>query len=172
MTKLARRFARRALGLALREEGTQRAADRAPTYEELRPLFERELRRARRYERPFSVLVFGIAESLDPAERDDSVARLASLLQDSLRETDLVCHVTDRGETAALMPEADASTALHACERIKQLWGAGNAAALAAGAGTYPVDGLTLDHLFASARRSSLDVAVGLNGRDRKAASG
>lgn len=172
MTRIARRFALRALGLASREAHAPRAVDGVPTFQELRPLFERELRRARRYERPFSILVFCVNDGLDETERDHSIARLGALLQDSLRETDLACHVADRGEALALMPEADAATALHAAERVRCLWAAENTVTLVAGAATYPADGLTLDHLLASGRRSSLDVTVGLNGRNRKAASG
>lgn len=161
MRKFTRELTRRALRLAS-EERLSRATDRLPTFHELRPLFERELRRARRYERPFSILVLGFARTLEPAQRAHRLAQLGSLLQDRLRETDLVGYLADSGEFAALLPEADASTVVQGAERIRQLWMAGDAVNLVAGAATYPADGLTLDDLLTCARRSTVAVAVGL----------
>lgn len=165
MRKLTRKLARRAFGVAAPEERSSRVADRVPTFHELRPLFERELRRARRYERPLSVLVLGFARTVDSAQNALRVAKLGGLLQDALRETDLVGCIAETVELAALLPEADASTAARGSERIRQLWAEEDKGHLVAGAATYPADGLTLDDLVASAHRSSRIVTVPLNGR-------
>lgn len=167
MRKLARELAR-ALGLTLREEWNARAGDRLPAFHELRPLFERELRRARRYERPLSILVLRFDRTLDRAQREHRVSQLESLLQDALRETDLVGYMADKSEFAALLPEADVSTALQGAKRIRQLWRERDSVGLDAGAATYPADGLTLDDLLAHARQSSLRLPVGLNGRRQR----
>lgn len=136
-------------------------ADRFPTVQELRPLFERELRRARRYDRPLSVLVLALRAT---EETDDPPASppdlLGELLQDALRETDLVGCLRGTGEYAALLPEADAPAAARGAERLRKLWGARNAAALAAGAATYPADGLVVDDLLERARHRSSGLVV------------
>jgi hypothetical protein len=160
-----RKLTRELFGIAGPEKRSSRAADRLPTFHELRPLFEQELRRACRYERPLSVVVLGFARTLGRAQRAHRAAKLGGLLQEALRETDLVGYMAEKAELAALLPEADASTAARGRERIQQLWAAGDTGHLVSGAATYPADGLTLDDLVASARRSSLTVAVALNGQ-------
>lgn len=165
MKRFVGKLASRAGGFMAREESGSRAELRFPTFEEIRPLFELELRRARRYERPLGLLILGFGPADDEARRPHRLARLGSLLHEGLRETDLVCYLADHGEFAALLPEADAATAAKGYRRIRELWSAGNASSLSGGAATYPLDGLTLDDLLARARRSLSDGEASLNGR-------
>lgn len=126
-----------------------------PLLDELRPLFERELRRSRRYERPLSVLVFALPP-LPRERRAEGLARLARLLRDHLRETDLVARVPGRDEVVALLPEADAPTATGGCERVRSLWAHEDGwPPLHAGVATYPDEALVLDDLLGTARPAS-----------------
>lgn len=140
-----------------RDRWTSRAADPLPSFRELRPLFERELRRARRYERPLSGFVLDFARTAD-VRRTERLLLLGSILQDALRETDLIGRIPDSGELVALLPETTASAAARGAERIRRLWAERDAAHLLVGAATYPIDGLTLDDMLTSARRAALNL--------------
>jgi GGDEF domain-containing protein len=144
-----------------RDRWTSRAADRLPSFQELRPLFERELRRARRYERPLSALVLDFARTADPARRNERILLLGSLLQDALRETDLIGHLADTGELVTLLPETNAAAAARGAERIRKLWAEQVPVHLLVGTATYPADGLTLDDMLTSARREALSLLPG-----------
>ena len=138
-----------------------RLVDRLPTLDELRPLLERELRRARRYHRSFGLLVLRLPATTGRELRARRLHEVGSLLQDGLRETDLIGEDVEEGEIAALLPEADAHAAVSGCmHRIRHLLEPENGWGLVAGAATYPADGITLDELLRHARRSPLGAAA------------
>jgi GGDEF domain-containing protein len=143
------------------EEANLRVPVVVPLLEKLRPLYESELRRARRYQRPLSLMILDIAvaEALHgAAARTHRIAqciRLGELLQEVLRETDLPGYEPATQEFVALLPEADSAAAEEVGERIRRLWSAQPGAVnLTIGMATYPEDGLLLDNLMDAARRA------------------
>jgi hypothetical protein len=145
-------------------------------FQEIRPAFERELRRARRYERPLSVIVLGTrgpflsgqsrghnhnvaakmgAESSPAAQSSIhylQFLQLGAVLQDTLRETDIAGHVAERGEYIVVLPEATADAALQTLRRISALLRGRGVGSFRVASAAFPTDGLTLDELIETAR--------------------
>lgn len=138
-----------------------------PTFHELRPFMERELRRARRYERPLSVLVIALDPAPAPtrswlgaraeALRNEMAAQLSffhmgSLLRDSLRETDMAGFVAETMEFVALLPEVELPAANRTADRLNEVFSRRTAAGLRIAAADFPTGGLTLPDILATAR--------------------
>lgn len=138
-----------------------------PTYHELKPLLERELRRARRYERPLSLVILSLDRhapqsangSAHVAGPDPSIVQqlqffhVGALLRDTLRETDLAGYVAETQEFVAMLPEGDVDAAARTAGRINERLADRMTVRLRTGAAAYPDGGLTLDDLMDSARR-------------------
>jgi hypothetical protein len=117
--------------------------------------FRRELQRARRFDRGFAIVRFGIVEGADPAHIRDRVAS-------STRRVDRVW--LDDGELFMLLPEADPNGAETAILRIRQ-W-VGDALAVDATA-AFPGNGITSGALIASLYDAgAAPVAIGVSSRD------
>ena len=135
-----------------------------PTFQEMRPLFERELRRARRYERPLSLLILSLTE--DHSSPPLSTARqlqflhLSTLLRDTLRESDMACYAAETQEFIALLPEATLAAAEQAAERIQRLLRQRHADGLRVLTAEYPAAGLTLPDLLTAARSVAADPTI------------
>jgi two-component system, cell cycle response regulator len=138
-----------------------------PTFHELRPFMERELRRARRYERPLSVLVIALDPAPAPtsswlgaraeALRNEMAAQLSffhmgSLLRDSLRETDMAGFVAETQEFVALLPEMELPAARRTAERLNGVFSRRTSAGVRIAAADFPSAGLTLPDILGSAR--------------------
>src|SRR5918996_41986 len=135
-----------------------------PTYNELRPIIDAEVRRCRRYERPLTVVVLApqIAAGTNGhggngahAENGNGKSKgagapdlwgafsmqlgfllLGSILRGTLRETDIVAYGAEKHHFVLLLPEVDATGALGAV------------------IASYPKHGLTVDDLIEHARSS------------------
>jgi GGDEF domain-containing protein len=154
MSTFSRRLRYRVAGLGRGGPLGLADAGALPTFHELLPLFERELRRARRYERPLSVLVLAF-ETVEPIHIAQlRVLHLGALLRDTLRESDLVAYAAESQEFVAVLPETDSVAAEQSAKRIHRLLVSRMATGLRAAVAVFPHGGLTLDDLVARARSS------------------
>jgi hypothetical protein len=175
--------------------GAQRGNPLAPmpTYRELRPLLDAEVRRCRRYERPLAVLVFapktppvvngnganGAAHPENGNGRHHAAASadpwlnfsmqlgfllLGTVLRGTLRETDIVAYAPETDDFVVLLPEADATAATRAVERLSALFYERSSLVLRVGTALYPADGLTLDDIVEHARQTCAAVPLGASG--------
>jgi hypothetical protein len=118
-----------------------------PTYVEMRPSLEAELRRARRYERPLSIIVATLDDSADQMR----FMLLGAILQATLRECDILACAPDLHRYIIALPECNAAATQRAMQRIADVVKERTDFPLRAAAAAYPVDGLTLNDLVASA---------------------
>lgn len=118
-----------------------------PTYVEMRAALEAELRRARRYERPLAI----IAATLDESADQMRFMLLGAILQATLRECDVLACAPDLHRYIIALPECDAAATQRAIDRIADFVKQRTDFPLRAAAAAYPVDGLTLEDLVASA---------------------
>jgi hypothetical protein len=147
-----------------------------PTYHELKPLLDHEIRRARRYERPLSLLMLspdrsaarsgtGSAqiEGTGPSIMQQlQFGYVGALLRDTLRETDLAGYLAEAQEFVAMLPEGSADDAARTAGRINDRLADRMAVRLRSGVAAYPDGGLTLDDLMDSARRNQDGAVVTL----------
>ena len=132
-----------------------------PVYRQILPRAGLELRRARRYERPFSVLVISPTGFLPEDKGAEGVmptrsapllyVLLGSFLRNSLRETDLLSSIPESLLYAVFMPEARERQAREAVERLQTGFHRLTGAQLRSGIAEFPRDGLTVEKLFESA---------------------
>lgn len=135
---------------------------RARPLETAMPELQSELARSRRYERPLSLMVVR-PDSFDELIGDGTAGwlRLTSLLDDAIRETDLLLQTT--GRFIIVSPETDAGDLGIVRRRIRDLLGtAGIEASISVA--SFPEDGSTFDALLqsaqkAAARRLEVDIA-------------
>jgi hypothetical protein len=141
------------------------------SYREMRPEFERELRRARRYERPLSVLVLvmehvgtldtnrvgapaggdaAAPQRADPSLRRQARLHLTRILPGMLRESDIAC-MADVGEFVLMLPEVTSADTRRIASRIVEELGRTFSASVQFAAVDYPTSGLTVDQLVDSA---------------------
>jgi diguanylate cyclase (GGDEF)-like protein len=128
---------------------------------------KREYERAVRHARPFAVLMID-ADGLKPtndqhghAAGDRLLTAIAEVLKTALRGTDN-CARYGGDEFIALLPEADAITALDAAERIRtgvahtsfDFGGQRVQCTVSVGIASFPADAATLDDLLAAADRA------------------
>ncbi len=140
---------------------------RLPNRRAFRGTLKREYERAHRHQRPFAVLMID-ADGLKPtndqhghAAGDRLLTSIAEVLKTALRGTDN-CARYGGDEFIAMLPEADAHTALDAAERIRT--GVANTSfdfagqrvqcTVSIGIASYPADAATLDELLLAADRA------------------
>lgn len=154
-----------------------------PTYEEVQPGMEFELRRARRYERPLVVIVLAAIHTPGGGSSDtkggkgrlngnradsgpdssDSDAWFASqvssvllseILHVAIREVDIVGYEPRSDRYIVCLPESDTGGAEHVVERIERLLVDRAVRNVRVGKAAFPRDALTLDDLVAYADHS------------------
>ena len=140
---------------------------RLPNRRAFRSTLKREHDRAQRHQRPFALLMID-ADGLKPtndqhghAAGDRLLISIAEVLKTALRGTDNCARYGD-DEFIALLPEADAFTALDAAERIRT--GVANTSfdfngqrvqcTVSIGIAAYPLDAGSLDELWSAADRA------------------
>lgn len=149
-----------------------------PTFRQAVGSVEVELRRARRYERPVTALVLSAethalppratlsgrgqsATHVSAAESENALFfLLGALLQDTVREFDIVSYAAEYHVYALFLPEADHAQAYIAALRISDSFHQRTGAHLKAGAATFPGDGLTVRDLLARAHEAWRDRPV------------
>jgi hypothetical protein len=149
-------------GASLLEPPLLSRLTRIPSYREASPGLVVELSRARRYERPLSILVLrwmhsGTANC--PGDRSDdggypefmTALLLGAVLPDSVREIDQVCHDAAARRYVMVMPELRKAQAFHAVRRLEALLKARIPVPAFVGVAEFPSDGLTLEELVAAA---------------------
>jgi hypothetical protein len=149
-------------GTALLEAPLLARLTRIPSYREASPGLIAELSRARRYERPLSVLVLRWMHSATggrPGEHSDDGAYpelmiallLGAVLPGSVREIDQVCHDAAAGRYIMVMPELRKTQAFFAVRRLDALLKTRIPVPAFVGVSEFPPDGLTLEALVAAA---------------------
>ncbi len=152
----------RKAGAALTEGPLLSKLARIPTYREAMPDFDAEVTRARRYQRPLSVLVMrcvngnngsngSSGEHIDPSYPQMISLLLGAILPDTIRETDLVAYDAANRRYVILMPELTAFQAERAVRRLNELLRARVSTPTSVGVAEFPRDGLTLEEVVASA---------------------
>jgi hypothetical protein len=131
---------------------------------------EVELRRARRYERPLSMVVLGLGMAHPEAHRPGAgpfiappspdagpvlYTFLGGFLRRSLRETDVLAAVPERLMYVAFLPEVDAQAAQEAVRRLASGFFELAGTSLSSGVAQFPGDGFTVADLFHAAARIS-----------------
>lgn len=139
-----------------------------PTYRQALHGLQAELRRARRYQHPLSVVALspaGDAADEAPVEAETpppgavrtphlSFYLLGSLLRDVLRETDVATYAAEQHLFAVFLLETREPEARCAVTRLRDLFHHHTGAQLRAGVAEFPRDGLTVEDLFGEARRA------------------
>ena len=154
------------------------------------PAVNRELGRARRYERPLCVAVVEVRsdelrKQIAELTSQSSVASIAmhrrtthiirvvfaligSVLQEATRETDIVAYDPESDRYVLVLPDVNRAEAEQASERIREMLLKRTAARTAVGIAEFPGDGLSFEDLVARAA-SGLEAGVG-DLRERAAA--
>jgi hypothetical protein len=139
-----------------------------PTYRQSLEGMRAELRRARRFGHPLSVVCIsprvesreaGLgSEQLRPPRDDPSGPAafylLGSMLRDVLRETDVATFAADPQAYAVFMLETSADDAGRAVNRLNDAYFVRTGLQLRSGVATFPHCGLTVEHLFERALRA------------------
>jgi hypothetical protein len=139
---------RRGPGGVLRLSPAPHAPARA--FHDVRPLLESELARARRYERPCSLLVLRFAGKIEPA----SLRHAGQVLERSIRENDIACFEEAAGRFVIALPECEHEAAAAAGERLRTLLRQRTATDFVAGCATFPFEALILEDLVEAAATS------------------
>ena len=140
------------------------------------PEFSREMDRARRYQRPFAIVVLNFeseqfreqitgraggggngnathdAQLLACCTTQLIRAALGSLLRDALRETDLVTYSATDDRYVMLLTESNEAQARRAVERLNKMFWNRTSARLSVGVAQFPMHGLTLEDLIETAQ--------------------
>jgi hypothetical protein len=129
-----------------------------PVYRQILPRAAVELRRARRYERPLSLLVLSPrgfllerkgAEGVMPTRSAPLLyILLGAFLRNALRETDLLSSIPESLLYAVFMPETREREVWKAVERLDAGFRRLATAQLRTGIAEFPRDGLTVENLF------------------------
>ena len=153
-------------------------ASSIPTFRRSIPSIEAELRRARRYERPMAALVltavsdsapevvgqagraFALPSSAPRESPHTLFFLLGALLQDTMREFDIVTYAAEYNVYALFLPETDEVQARIAAMRISDLFAERVDAHLRAGVASFPKDSFTARDLFDHAREEWQDNPV------------
>ena len=158
---------------AVIEEATEIATRVAgvPNFRRSLPDLARELARARRYGRPTSLAILSLggrwsdetryrdgvsASDSELMTRTSQVATIVfgSVLQEALRESDIVTYVAAHNQYAILLTESTKAQARRAIERLAALYHQRTLDHLRAGTAEFPADALTLEELIASAQKA------------------
>lgn len=144
-----------------------------PAYRASLPELAAELARARRYHRPLAVVVLelereGLVEPFSHlvSGNGNGIDRkvlthttqivsfvLASVLRDTLRESDIATFLPATGRHVLLLAESGMEEARNTVHRLNDLFYRRMAARFRAGIAQFPADGLTLDKLVAQAQQ-------------------
>jgi hypothetical protein len=122
-------------------------------------LFESELARARRYERPCSVLVLRASQGVQHV----SLAHVGMILRRSVRENDLACFDAAGERFVIALPECERAAAQAAGDRLRDILRVRTGADFVVGSATFPYEALILDDLIeaaAASRRRPLTATV------------
>jgi hypothetical protein len=119
-----------------------------PALADCQPFFEREMARARRYERPLGIVV----HDFDPVW--EFAPELAHLLVQTLRITDLAALDATRKHVVVLLPETDRLQAETVAARLRRLIPPPTPIRPRVGTAVFPADALILDELVAVAARA------------------
>jgi hypothetical protein len=136
-----------------------------PTYRQAIPTIAAELRRARRFEHPLTVMVVSPHDPTGAAERamrgfalrprveatPPLYFLLGSLLGNVLRETDILSAAPEVLSYVVVLAETEQAGADDAARRIREAFRGCAGVELRVGTATFPADGVTLEALFASA---------------------
>jgi len=158
---------------AVIEEATEIATRVAgvPNFRRSLPDLARELARARRYGRPTSLAILSLgghwsdetgyrdrvsASDSELITRTSQVATIVfgGVLQEALRESDIVTYVAVHNQYAILLTESTKEQARRAIERLAALYHQRTVDHLRAGIAEFPADALTLEELIASAQKA------------------
>ena len=173
---------------AVIEEATEMATRVAgvPNFRRSLPDLARELARTRRYGRPVSLAILSLGSgrwSHEPRSRNgdsDSESELitpaaqvativfGSVLQETLRESDIVTYIAAHNQYAILLTESTKAQARRAIERLAALYHQRTLDHLRAGTAEFPADALTLEELIVSAQKAWQDQPVGQNSTEPK----
>lgn len=173
---------------AVIEEATEMATRVAgvPNFRRSLPDLARELARARRYGRPVSLAILSLGSgrwSHGPRSRNgDSAAEselitpaaqvativFGSVLQETLRESDIVTYIAAHNQYAILLTESTKAQARKAIERLATLYHQRTLDHLRAGTAQFPADALTLEELIVSAQKAWQEQPVGRNSTEPK----
>jgi hypothetical protein len=143
-----------------------------PTVRQALPRFSAELERARRYMRPFTIVVLGpvhedalvteidgSSHSTEEASTQEEVlqpvglfsllsAFLAAAVREALRDTDIVSYAVTSTRCVIGMPEVDADDARQAIDRLQRLCVDRHLPPVSAGLALFPRNGWTLEELL------------------------
>jgi hypothetical protein len=119
-----------------------------PALADCQPFFEREMARARRYERPLGIVV----HDFDPVW--EFAPELAHVLVQTLRITDLAALDATRKHIVVLLPETDRLQAETVAARLRRLIPLPAPIRPRVGTAVFPADALILDELVAVAARA------------------
>jgi hypothetical protein len=119
------------------------------------PNMRLELQRARRYERPLSMLAVGLSGGDAPIRKElADFLLLGIVLRDALRETDLMSYSVEHQLYAVLLTETTRAGALEAAVRFGGIARRRAELRVRCGASEFPQNGLSVDDLFAHARHA------------------
>ena len=126
------------------------------SYRKSLPELQREVARARRSERPLSVVV--VRPLRHNGSDDNQLSRIEFLLcgrifRDAVRELDFTTYDGARDQFIIVLPESTESQTRHAIERLSGLVGKA-VDHLSFSAATFPEDGLTVEDLVVRAKAS------------------
>jgi hypothetical protein len=133
-----------------------------PSFRQALRQVNHELERARRYQRPLAVTLFGYDNSTTERElaRDTTRAAalpgehalfpavLASVLRESTRETDIVTCTSTLARAIVVMPETGMAEAMQAVNRLRDIGSAKLACPVRGGFAVFPDQGLTTEELI------------------------
>ncbi len=152
----------------------RRSAD-IPAFRRSLPALSAEMARARRYQRPLTVLILGLENGRLPEHLynlvggngdDNGTGRqilsrttqlvsfvLGTILRDTLRESDIATYHATEDRYVLLLTESTRAQARDTVQRLNQLFHRRVHTDLRAGIAEFPIDGLTLDELISSAQQ-------------------
>jgi hypothetical protein len=126
-----------------------------PPYREGLPTMRLEVQRARRYERPLSMLAIGVGGGNVPERKAlADFLLLGVVLRDALRETDLISCAVEFQLYAMLLTETTRAGAVAAATRYGSIAKGSADLRIRCGASEFPGNGLSVDDLFAHARHA------------------
>ena len=126
-----------------------------PPYREGLPDMRLEVQRARRYERPLSMLAVGLSAEEGPIRKElADFLLLGVVLRDALRETDVMSYSVEHQLYSMLLTETTRAGALEAAIRFGSIARRRADLKIRCGVSEFPQNGLSVDDLFAHARHS------------------
>ena len=150
------------------------AALSVPLLHQARPQLAQQMAYARRYERPFTVVVVCLEQDARVAWHDEALSGegngsralqshrppdtmctfflAGALLCDAVRESDIVAYDAVQAQYVVLLPELTRPQALQAIGRLRDLVYRRTRLHLRAGLAAFPEDGLTMEALLTAAR--------------------